>query len=134
MKPRSSRLLSGLIAAMMLTAASSCSSKKQTVLPYFTDAQVEMSVPVGTFGIKIVPDDELLINVSAADPAAVEAYTVPYQHPRIKDFNTPSEVRLESAVATRRANGLTYMTYTVSSDGFITFPVLGKINVEGMTM
>lgn len=111
-----------------------CSSGK-TQLPYFKDIDVESyNIPVGEFNVKIVPDDELLINVSAEDPVAVEAYTVPYQHPRLRDFNFGVNQNKESFVMTNRKNNLTLQPYVVNQEGFINFPVLGKIHVAGMTL
>lgn len=111
-----------------------CSSGK-TILPYFNDLPTaDGSLDLGSYGIKIVPDDELLINVSAADPSAVEQYTVPYQHPRVRDVNTPNNVIRESNIFTARKANLTLQPYVVSKDGFINFPVLGKIHVAGMSL
>lgn len=118
---------------IMAMALCSCSSGK-TVLPYFTDLPEQGSFPTGDFSVKIVPDDELLINVSAADPAAVEIYTIPYQHPRTRDFNIDAGQPLESTVISRRSGNLSLQTYQVGADGFINFPVLGKIHVAGMTL
>ncbi len=125
-----SKFIIGLGIAAML---GSCSSGK-TVLPYFTDLPAEGSVEAGDYSLKICPDDELLINVSAADPEAIEDYTVPYQHPRVRDFNTTKSNQQESVVLQRRRSNLTYQTYVVSKDGFINFPVLGRIHVEGMSL
>lgn len=122
-----------LIIAMVTVLSLSACSVHKTVLPYFTDLPEEGTIPAGYFGIKIIPDDELLVNVSAADPEAIEDYTIPYQAPRIKDYNTPATQSIESAVATRKNAALTYQTYRVNSEGFINFPVLGKIHVAGMT-
>ncbi|MCX4331078.1 MAG: polysaccharide biosynthesis/export family protein [Muribaculaceae bacterium] len=123
------KFIIGLAVAMTLTA---CSSRK-TVLPYFTDLPAEGSIPAGDFTVRIVPDDELLINVSAADPEVVQDYTVPYQHPRLRDFNDVNG-NLESQMLQRRSQNLTYQTYHVGLDGFINFPVLGKIHVAGMSL
>lgn len=123
------KFIVGLVIALTLSACSS----KQTVLPYFTDLPDEGSFDAGEFSIKIVPDDELLINVSAADPEAVMDYTVPYQRPLISDYNTPENQTLESLTASRKNNTLYYQPYRVGSDGFINFPVLGKLHVAGMT-
>lgn len=120
--------------AAMVIALTGCSSGK-TKLPYFKDVDIEqISMPVGDFSIKIVPDDELLINVSAANPEAVEAYTIPYQHPRQRDFNFPSSQTRESFVMTTRKTNLSLQPYVVNPEGFINFPVLGKIHVAGMTL
>lgn len=126
---KATKLILCMVTALMLSA---CSTHK-TILPYFTNLPEEGNIPAGYFGIKIIPDDELLINVSAADPEAIEDYTIPYQKPRIKDYNTPTTQSIESAVATRKNAALTYQTYRVNSEGFINFPVLGKIHVGGMT-
>lgn len=126
---KATKLIIAMVAVLLL---SGCSVRK-TVLPYFTDLPEEGTIPAGYFGIKIIPDDELLVNVSAADPEAIEDYTIPYQAPRIKDYNTPATQNIESAVATRKNSALTYQTYRVNSEGFINFPVLGKIHVAGMT-
>ncbi len=127
------KLKSLLIALVLTLGLSGCSSKK-TVLPYFTDLPDSGAVATGDFTVKIVPDDELLINVSAADPAAVEDYTIPYQHPRVRDFNTESGETPESAMRSRRSSNLQLQTYHVDAAGFINFPVLGKLHVAGMTL
>lgn len=114
-------------------ALSSCSARK-TVLQYFTDLPAEGSIPAGDFTLKIVPDDELIINVSALDPEAVEDYAIPYQRSSTRDFNTPLGEQMESELRQRRSNALSYDTYRVNKEGFITFPVIGKIHVAGMTL
>lgn len=120
--------------AALVIALTGCSSGK-TQLPYFKDVDVEtLNVPIGDFAVKIVPDDELLINVSAADPEAVEAYTVPYQHPRQRDFNFAQSQTRESFVMSTRKSNLSLQPYVVNSEGFINFPVFGKIHVAGMTL
>ena len=120
-----------IIPALIALLAASCSSGR-TQLPYFTDLQgTEGTLANVPYSIKIMPDDELVINVSAADPEAVDMYTVPYQHPRVRDLNDPI-TSTENTLRSKR-NSLTYMTYTVNRQGFINFPVLGKIHVAGMT-
>lgn len=118
----------------LVIALTGCSSGK-TQLPYFKDIDVnQLNVPIGDFSVKIVPDDELLINVSAANPEAVEEYTVPYQHPRQRDFNFGSSQTRESFVLSTRKTNLSLQPYVVNAEGFINFPVLGKIYVAGMTL
>ena len=126
--------LNHFIIALALTAVVSGCSSKKTVLPYFTNLPESGAVAAGEFTVKIVPDDELLINVSAADQAAVEDYTVPYQHPRVRDFNTLQNEALESTMRTHRTTNLALQPYHVDAAGFINFPVLGKIHVAGMTL
>lgn len=121
-----------IIALGVCVGLSACSTNK-TVLPYFTDLPAEGAVAIGDFTIKIVPDDELVINVSAGDPTAVQDFTIPYQHPRVRDFNSPTATG-ESQIITRRSQNLPLQTYHVDAAGFISFPVLGKLHVEGMTL
>lgn len=121
-----------IIALGVSVGLSACSSNK-TVLPYFTDLPAEGSVAIGDFTIKIVPDDELVINVSAGDPTAVQDFTIPYQHPRVRDFNSPTATE-ESQIISRRSQNLPLQTYHVDAAGFISFPVFGKIHVAGMTL
>lgn len=122
-----------LIALAVAVGLSACGSKK-TILPYFTDLPAEGTLAGGDFTVKIVADDELLINVSAADPAAVQDYTVPFQHPRVRDFNTPGGSTPESYALKNRQSALQLQPYHVDAQGFINFPVLGKLHVAGMTL
>lgn len=124
-------LISSLILASIV--ATGCSSRK-TTLPYFTNLEQEGAMPIGDFTVKIMPDDELLINVSAADPEAVEDYTVPYQHPRLRDINASAQATRESTIISTRKSNLSLQPYVVNTEGFINFPVLGKIHVSGMTL
>ena len=126
--------LNHFIIALAVSAGITSGSSGKTVLPYFTDLPNDGVVATGDFTVKIVPDDELLINVSAADPAAVEDYTIPYQHPRVRDFNTSNSMTPESYGLSRRAQNLALQTYHVDRQGFINFPVLGKLHVGGMTL
>ena len=89
-------------------------------------------MPQGDYTITIVPDDELVINVSAEESSAVEPFTIPFQRQRTNDFNETNTI--QSQVQTRRNTSLTYMPYKVDRNGFINFPVLGQIHVEGMTL
>ena len=69
---------------------------------------------------KIMPDDQLLIQVSAMNPAAVSM------------FNLPA-VSYQRTGETSLASSPNLQTYLVDSKGDINFPVLGKIYVEGLT-
>ncbi len=122
------------MACAAVLALTSCSSGK-TVLPYFVDldestvaAGVEAQVPA----LKIMPDDELLINVSATSTESVEPYMIPYQRPRTSDLTTGSST--EARILSQRSSNLMIEPYRVSPDGFIVFPVLGRIYVAGMTL
>lgn len=104
----------------------SCTGAKQT-LPYFENLKDVNSGKLGhsDFNIRIVPDDELLITVNSENPEATYQYNLPLTNPggttiseNIKNVSTQQQIQ----------------TYIVNKQGDITFPILGKIHVEGMTM
>ena len=100
-------------------AVSSCSSYK-TSLPYFEDIKDSISgeFTQGDYGIKIIPDDELLITVTSMIPEASAMYNLPLGNPAIR----------EGIV---KATQPQQQTYVVNANGDIQFPVLGKLHVAG---
>jgi len=122
----------GLLAVLLFMA--SCSSTR-TTLPYFKDIQ-DMSqgeFPAGVFEIKIVPDDELIINVTSQQPEAAAPYNIPLQRTINQDFLSTARTAAQ-AQASAMQSTLVYQTYVVNHDGDIEFPILGKIHVGGMTL
>lgn len=120
-----------LLATVLLTLGS-CRSQKMN-MAYFTDLQdVEQQIPT-SFELRIVPDDQLLISVTAPDQEAAAPYNNIYQPVAVTDFNETRSSFYQTGL-TRRNQNLTYQPYVVSVDGFINFPRLGKIHVEGMTL
>lgn len=116
--------------AFMLLTLGSCRSQKLN-MAYFTDLDdVAQQIPAGAYELKIVPDDQLLISVTAPDQEAAAAYNNIYQPVAVLDFNATS---FQNGL-TRRNQSLTYQPYVVGADGFINFPRLGKIHVAGMTL
>lgn len=100
----------------------SCSSSK-TMLPYFTDISnvAEGSFASGQYEATIKPDDELMITVTSLNPEATGIYNLALANPAKQSelfrVNTPAQ-----------------QTYVVNNEGDITFPVLGKLHVAGMTV
>ena len=76
------------------------------------------------YSIRIVPDDELLITVNSANPLATSDYNLPLITSSVakEDLTNFSTVQK------------TIQTYIVDKNGDITFPLLGKIHVVGMTI
>lgn len=109
------------ISALMLTLGS-CSSSK-TALPYFTDIKdvKEGTLPLDDYMPKIQPDDELYISVSSEVPEATAIYNVPA-------MNAASRDKLTQTTSPRM------ITYVVDKSGDITFPVLGRLHVAGLTV
>lgn len=94
--------------------AVSCSAPKE--IAYFQDLQpgvTELTV-TSPVEIKVRPKDKLSILVNSQDQKLNELFNL--QNP--SSSNSSNRVELG---------------YTVDSDGFITFPVLGKVRVGGMT-
>lgn len=71
-------------------------------------------------GLKIKEADVLEIKVSAFDEIAVKPF----------NLNTVSSTNITDNEGSNSSNN---SNYTVSSEGFINFPVLGKIYCQGMT-
>lgn len=114
----------------LLLMLGSCKSKRN--LAYFRDLdQVEGTMPAGDFQVRIVPADQIAIAVTAPDQDAAALYNNPYQPIVTSDYSTGG--LLESSGLQRRNQNLRYQPYTVSPDGFINFPLLGKLHVAGMT-
>ena len=105
-------ILSGV--ALLL---SSCSTPKDvTYLQGMENGQSQAVRPERR--ITIEPDDRISIIVNAKDPKLAEVFNLPIYQGRIGQGGNSS-----------------YQTadYTVSPDGFINFPVLGKLHIAGMT-
>lgn len=69
---------------------------------------------------KICQDDQLLISVSSVDPNAVAAFNLP-----LASYQSVGEADVVTTASLQ--------TYLVNNDGYINFPILGKIKVAGMT-
>jgi len=121
------------LALLCILALASCSTKK-TVLPYFADipAVADGDMNAGDYILKIKPDDELLITVSALDPAAASPFNLPSYNPGA-DIN----VLKTTANATPLpvvSSSMQLQTYIVDTHGNINYPVLGTLHVEGLTV
>lgn len=97
----------------------SCSSKQDIVYYQNIDA-LSSKEKTNSYEIKIQPDDLLSITVTAEDPQAVTPFTV----------NGSGSVTSTGTVASASSEGAAYL---VDHDGFINFPVLGKLKVSGLT-
>ena len=100
----------------------SCSTSKDS-LTYFKDIDrynIELGKLSEEYNIKIVPDDELMITVTSLIPEATAAYNIPL-------VNTSSRVSLSVT------GQPSLQSYIVDNNGYIIFPILGKIKVAGKT-
>lgn len=114
--------------AILLTAAAlcSCSSKK---LAYFQNAEENIPVELAKrdYTIKIAPADELMITVNSEVPEAAIAYNMPLANPAKVTGEENSRELIEVTSTSRM------QTYIVDPEGYINFPVLGRIHVAGLT-
>ena len=111
-----------LLLILMVLAAVSCSTPKE--ISYFQDLQpgvTELTI-TDPVEIKVRPKDKLSILVNAQDQKLTNMFNLPIVSQQIGQESTGS------SGTSRGVSG-----YTVDTDGYINFPVLGKIRVEGMT-
>ena len=111
-----------LLILLLVVSLSSC--RTATNLTYFSDlnAVSQADIPISESRITIQPSDELLINVTAPVAEAVAVYNLPFSNPAL------SEEALAYNISAERQQ-----TYIVDPEGYIKFPVFGRIRVEGMT-
>ncbi len=107
-------------AAVMLMLCS-CASTKD--IAYFQNKLVDQPEKIDKHaGILIQPKDQLSIVVSSRNPELVAMFNLP-----VVSYQAGSEVMSSSSYNQR------LLGYVVDNEGYIDFPVLGKIHVAGMT-
>ncbi|MCD8186555.1 MAG: polysaccharide biosynthesis/export family protein [Rikenellaceae bacterium] len=95
-------------------AAVSCTSSRK--ITYFQGIdETEEARKAGEYEVRIGPDDNLHISVSSINPDAANI------------FNSTN------TLVTTNSEALNITGYLVDRDGYINFPVLGRIKVGGMT-
>ena len=115
------KLHSLFIAGLCALLLSSCSSYKN--VPYLQDAEVvnNLQKELPMYDAKIMPKDLLTITVNTSDPEAA----------------APFNLTVQSSVNAGRSTSLTQQPtlqqYLVSNEGSIDFPVLGRLQVNGLT-
>ena len=108
-----------LLIVSLVVLMASCSTPK---LGYFQDVesgQVEQ-LPAAQI-IRIQPGDKLSILVSSKNPELAYLY------------NLPVVSHYQSATSGKGLATGTVAHYTVNPDGTIDFPILGSINIQGMS-
>lgn len=111
------KLLLSFIAFAMIMTLGSCGSSKGVT--YFTNIDsISLAQSRGLFDAKIMPKDELTIVVKTTVPEAAEPFNLTYTTSGSGGGGTGSN---------------SYIPYLVDNDGFINFPLIGKIHVGGLT-
>lgn len=93
----------------------SCGSRKE--IAYFQN-QEELSTNFSQFVPKIQPNDQLVIVISGADPAAVAPFN------QMTTINTTANQQTISPY---------HPTYTVNDSGEVNMPIIGDIKLAGLT-
>lgn len=108
-----------------LALFSSCNASKEVV--YFQDmrpGETEIKMPE-LKAITVRPEDKISIIVNSRDPQLTDMFNLPYITRRLGESLYTNN--LQNTGYTQGVSG-----YTVDADGYIDFPVLGKIYVAGM--
>lgn len=114
-----------LMTIMSMFFVIGCTSYKN--VPYLQNSNyVDLSSSSGLYDAKIMPKDILTITVNCPEePQAVAVYNLAIQSGNVSNSLSPDASRLSSQISLQ--------SYLVSNDGYIDFPVLGKLKVTGMT-
>ena len=113
------KLLCAIAFAVVCLVLGGCGSSKH--IAYFQNADsISYSASKGLFDARIMPKDLLTITVSTTDPKVATPFNL-------------SVTNTLSAGGQLSTGGGALQTYLVDNEGFINFPVVGKINVGGMT-
>jgi polysaccharide export outer membrane protein len=114
-------------AGLLLLAASCSTPKNVTYFQDLSEGQVVQAEKV--LEIRVKPEDKLSIIVNTSDPALSVLFNLVQTSTQIQ--NTTSTTSQIGTVSTGGSNQISY--YTVNPSGDITFPVLGKLHIAGMT-
>lgn len=108
-----------LLMAMLALALASCNTSKKIV--YFQDIQGNRPEAITEArDITVQPKDQISILVSSKDPQLAALFNLPRVQYRVGDNNM------------QNTNG-DVSGYTLDTEGYIDFPVLGRLYVAGMT-
>lgn len=117
--------MKGKIVFLLLVAVLMCSCVSRKQLAYFRPVTAESAAEINK-SMKPQPEprvkinDALIITVSALDPEAV----IPYNLPNVA-YSSPTSSTIPTTAS--------FQYYTVDEQGYIDFPVLGKLYVVGLS-
>lgn len=112
-------LLRKIFSFLFILLLFSCAARKDVVYYQNIDNLVSLE-KVNTYEIKIQPDDLLMIIVSAEDPESALPFNL-------------TTASVPTIGANNAVGQQSIQTYLVDNDGFIDFPVLGKLSVAGLS-
>ena len=122
------KLYTNLLLAIGILAVASCGTPKD--IAYFQDVKGETALKADKAEpIRFKPMDQVSIIVSSRDPQVTAMFNLPQYSTRIGQTQSMSDAM--SGGGSASSQGLS--GYTVDSQGYIDFPVLGKIKIVGLT-
>ncbi len=122
------KLYTKLLLAIGIIAVASCATPKN--IAYFQDINGETSIKADKAEpIRLKPMDQVSIIVSSRDPQVTAMFNLPQYTTRIGQTQSMSDATSSGGSAS--SQGLS--GYTIDSQGYIDFPVLGKIRISGLT-
>lgn len=108
------------VAIAIVVMLGSCASTKKVA--YFQNVnEVSLAESKGLYDARIMPKDMLTITVSTTDPKAA----IPFNLSISNTLNSTGNLN---------TGGVTLQTYLVDNNGNINYPVIGMVNVSGMTV
>lgn len=113
------KFLFTIVIGIAILSITGCGSGKN--IPYFQNIDTtSLAASRGLYDAHIMPKDMLTITVQTTDPSAA----VPF------NLSIANSVGTNGQLSTGPGN---LQGYLVDNDGFINFPIIGKIHVAGMT-
>lgn len=110
-----------LVLACMASLLVSCNTQKE--IAYFQDLESSKDTPLTTPSvIRIRPEDKISIIVNSKDPELAALFNLPYISNQI------GSTRSSSQNSNNQISG-----FTVDSEGYVDYPIIGKIYVQDMT-
>lgn len=129
-KHTAKRLCGAVAVCAVMAAATSCSTPKDVT--YFQDATPETVISMAQAQpIVARPGDKLVILVTTKDPKVSALFNLPTYSTRIEEPSQLGGQVISNTSVPESAQGVA--SYTVSPEGYIDFPVLGKLKIEGMS-
>lgn len=130
-RPFAQRISSLLVMLLALVAYTGCITKEQVALFQDSDEYLDPKRIATTYNIRVQADDQLSIAIASQDRELVEVFN------NKTIIGTGSSGNSARSMAQQMGNlgssAPLEQSFHVDKDGYIEFPVFGRIHVEGLT-